>query len=98
MQLEEQERVLNNTSKNMLVSASAGSGKTYIMIKYICKLVCEEKIPLDNFLVLTFTKAAAAQMCCTRIGEGLICYGKHLHNSLFLRKISKKIRKFVEFE
>ena len=62
MQLEEQERVLNNTSKNMLVSASAGSGKTYIMIKYICKLVCEEKIPLDNFLVLTFTKAAAAQM------------------------------------
>ncbi len=62
MELEEQERVLKNKSKNMLVSASAGSGKTYIMIKYICKLVCEEKIPLDNFLVLTFTKAAAAQM------------------------------------
>ncbi|MBP3431898.1 MAG: UvrD-helicase domain-containing protein [Clostridia bacterium] len=62
MKLEEQERVLQNNKKNMLVSASAGSGKTYIMIKYICQLICENKIPLKNFLVLTFTKAAATQM------------------------------------
>jgi len=62
MKLEEQERVLQNTKKNMLLSASAGSGKTYIMIKYICHLICNKKVPLKEFLVLTFTKAAATQM------------------------------------
>lgn len=46
----------------MLVSASAGSGKTYIMIKYLSKLICEDKVPIKDFLVLTFTKAAANEM------------------------------------
>lgn len=62
MKIEEQERVLKNDKKNMLVSASAGSGKTYIMIKYITKLICENKIPVRDFLILTFTKAAATEM------------------------------------
>ena len=60
--IEEQEKVLHNDKKNMLVSASAGSGKTYIMIKYITKLICEDRIPVNNLLVLTFTKAAATEM------------------------------------
>lgn len=60
--IEEQEAVLKNDKKNMLVSASAGSGKTYIMIKYITKLICEKKVPINNLLVLTFTKAAANEM------------------------------------
>ncbi|MGN1201496.1 MAG: UvrD-helicase domain-containing protein [Candidatus Caccovivens sp.] len=62
MKIEEQEKILANDKKKMLVSASAGSGKTYIMIKYICKLICEEKIPVQDFLVLTFTKVAATEM------------------------------------
>lgn len=62
MIIEEQEKVLHNDKKNMLVSASAGSGKTYIMIKYITKLICEDRIPVNNLLVLTFTKAAATEM------------------------------------
>ena len=62
MELEEQNRVLDNDKKNMLVSASAGSGKTYIMIKYINTLICKHKVPVSKFLVLTFTKAAASQM------------------------------------
>lgn len=62
MIIEEQEKVLGNDKKRMLVSASAGSGKTYVMIKYITNLICEKKIPVKNFLVLTFTKAAATEM------------------------------------
>ena len=62
MIIEEQERVLANDKKNMMISASAGSGKTYIMIKYIAKLICEKRIPVKDFLVLTFTKAAATEM------------------------------------
>ncbi len=62
MKIEEQERVLNNSKKNMIVSASAGSGKTYVLIQYICRLVCEKRIPIKNLLILTFTKAAATEM------------------------------------
>lgn len=62
MEIKEQNKVLENNKKNMLVSASAGSGKTYVMIKYISKLICEDKIPVKNLLVLTFTKAAATEM------------------------------------
>lgn len=62
MIIQEQEEVLLNDKKNMLVSASAGSGKTYIMIKYITKLICENRIPVKDLLVLTFTKAAATEM------------------------------------
>lgn len=62
MEIKEQNKVLENDKKNMLVSASAGSGKTYVMIKYISKLICEEKISVKNLLALTFTKAAATEM------------------------------------
>lgn len=60
--ISEQQNVLENDKKNMIVSASAGSGKTFVMIKYITRLVCEKHIPIENILVLTFTKSAAAQM------------------------------------
>lgn len=62
MIIEEQEKVYNNDKKRMLVSASAGSGKTYVVIQYITKLVCEKKVPIKDFVILTFTRAAAAQM------------------------------------
>lgn len=74
MYIEEQEKVLQNQNKNMLVSASAGSGKTYIMIKYISKLICEKKVPVKDLLVLTFTKVAAAEMK-ERLTKSLKEYG-----------------------
>ena len=58
----EQEKVLENDKKQMIVSASAGSGKTFVMIKYITKLVCEDDISVKDIVVLTFTKAAAGEM------------------------------------
>ena len=54
--------VLENDKKNMLVSASAGSGKTFIMIEYVAQLVVKQKIPVQQLLVLTYTKAAATEM------------------------------------
>lgn len=62
MIIEEQENVYANDKKRMLVSASAGSGKTYVVIKYITKLICEHHVPVKDFVILTFTKAAAAEM------------------------------------
>ncbi len=61
-EIPEQDLVLKNNKKRMLVSASAGSGKTFVMIEYICNLICEKFIPVKDLLVLTFTKSAAIEM------------------------------------
>ncbi len=58
----EQDEVLKNDKQRMLVSASAGSGKTHVMIKYIGNSIVKDKISVKDLLVLTFTKAAATEM------------------------------------
>ena len=59
---EEQKQVLLTKNKNILVSAAAGSGKTTVMIEKIVRTMLETRTPIENFLVLTFTKASAADM------------------------------------
>ncbi len=59
---EEQKEVLKNKSKRLVVSASAGSGKTFVVVEKLSKLICEEHLPLSRLLVLTFTKAAASEL------------------------------------
>ena len=59
---EEQKQVLLEKDKNILVSAAAGSGKTTVMIEKIVRLILETKVSIENFLVLTFTKASAEDM------------------------------------
>ena len=46
---------------NLLVSAAAGSGKTAVLAERIVSLL-REGARIDEFLVVTFTKAAAAEM------------------------------------
>ena len=58
----EQRQVLDNKKKRLIVSASAGSGKTFVLIELITKLVCENHVPVKRLLVLTFTRAAAGEM------------------------------------
>lgn len=58
----EQELVVKNKSKRLVVSASAGSGKTFVVVEKLIKLICEEKVPVSRLLVLTFTKAAASEL------------------------------------
>lgn len=58
----EQKDILNFDKKSLIVSASAGSGKTFVVIEYLKKLLCDKKIPLSKMLVLTFTKAAAGEI------------------------------------
>ena len=47
---------------NTLVSAAAGSGKTATLSAKILHLLKEEDVTLGQFLIVTFTKAAAAEM------------------------------------
>ena len=58
----EQKRVVEHDSGNILVSASAGSGKTHTMIERVIRLILEKKARVNEILAVTFTEAAAAQM------------------------------------
>ena len=57
----EQNKIIKDRGQNLLVSASAGSGKTTVMIERIVSLL-EDGYRLEDFLVSTFTKASAADM------------------------------------
>ncbi len=48
--------------KNILVSAAAGSGKTAVLIERIKQLILFDGVPVDQLLVVTFTKSAASEM------------------------------------
>lgn len=60
----EQKKIIETRNCNILVSAAAGSGKTTVLVERIFQRIMDEKEPVnaDQFLVVTFTKAAAAQM------------------------------------
>ena len=67
-----QQKVLDARNHNILVSAAAGSGKTAVLVERIVRLITEGENPpdIDRLLVVTFTRAAAAQMR-ERIGAAL---------------------------
>jgi len=45
-----------------LVEASAGTGKTYSIAVLYLRLVMEEKLPVESILVVTYTRAATAEL------------------------------------
>lgn len=44
------------------MSAAAGSGKTAVLVQRIIDIVLNEKVDVQNLLIVTFTNAAAAEM------------------------------------
>ncbi len=58
----EQLQAVNRNGGDTLVSASAGSGKTHVMISRAVRLVCEGQASVDEILAVTFTETAAADM------------------------------------
>ncbi len=61
MTLTEEQRAAIDSAGKTIVSASAGSGKTFVMIQKLVAAI-ESGVDLDNVLAVTFTKKAAAQM------------------------------------
>src|ERR1700683_3441120 len=60
--LTESQRLAVKARGNVLVMAGAGTGKTHTLVARCLNLICEEKISLDEILIVTFTEAAAAEM------------------------------------
>lgn len=58
----QQSLAIEEKGQNILVAAAAGSGKTAVLVERIINKIINEKIDIDKILVVTFTKAAAAEM------------------------------------
>lgn len=60
----DQKNAIRVRNKRVLVSAAAGSGKTAVLVERIIERILdrEDPVEVDELLVMTFTKAAAAQM------------------------------------
>ncbi len=60
----QQALAVKNRGGNLLVSAAAGSGKTKVLVDRLLSYVLDPKDPaqLDDFLMITFTKAAASEL------------------------------------
>ena len=61
---EEQGRAIALSDRRLLISAAAGSGKTAVLTERIVSRVLDETRPvdIDRLLIMTFTRAAAAEM------------------------------------
>ena len=57
-----QEKAINLQDKNILVSASAGSGKTAVLVERVINKIINYKIDIDKIMVVTFTNAAANEL------------------------------------
>lgn len=58
----EQKIAVENKSGNILISASAGSGKTHTMISRLVRLVVEDGVDVNQILAVTFTEKSAIDM------------------------------------
>ena len=83
----EQKAVLSSRG-NVLVSASAGSGKTTVLIEKIIRML-EEGADIRRILVMTFTRAAAQDMKNKLVEK--------MYKRLSFGKESDRIRKQLEY-
>ena len=82
---EDQEKAINTRNTELLLSAAAGSGKTAVLVERIVSLITDKDNPVspDELVVLTFSRAAAAEMK-QRLIKRMIQEEKH-EKSVFLR-------------
>ncbi len=60
----QQRQAVENRGGNLLVSAAAGSGKTKVLVDRLLRYILDRTDPanIDDFLIITYTKAAAAEL------------------------------------
>lgn len=71
--LPEQRKAIELRNRNILVSASAGAGKTAVLTERIISILLDwdNPVDIDRIVVVTFTRAAASEMR-TRVGARLL--------------------------
>ena len=93
-----QAMAVNNRGGKLLVSAAAGSGKTKVLVDRLMSYLtdCANPANLDDFLIITYTKAAAAELrgkIAAKLAERIAAEPENRHlqqqvQRLYLAKIS----------
>ncbi len=55
-------RLTMNLSRNIVIEASAGTGKTHTLVQAILEALFQKNLPMETLVALTFTKKAAGEM------------------------------------
>ncbi len=94
----QQRLAVENRGGKLLVSAAAGSGKTKVLVDRLLSYIMDADYPanLDDFLIITFTKAAATELrgkIAAKLSEKIALMPHNLHlqqqmQRLYLAKIS----------
>ena len=58
----QQKDAINEKDKNIIVSAGAGSGKTFVLKERVLKKIQKDNVSINDLIILTFTKKAANEM------------------------------------
>ena len=81
----EQQQAIESKEKTLLVSASAGSGKTKVLVERIISFIKNDRCSLKNMLVVTFTNMAALEMK-TRLKQLL---EQNLQDEFFVKQLDE---------
>lgn len=94
----QQQEAVNNRGGKLLISAAAGSGKTKVLVDRLLRYLTDPVRPanLDDFLIITYTKAAAAELrgkIAAKLTERIASEPENRHlqqqlQRLYLTKIS----------
>lgn len=95
---QQQRQAVMDRGGKLLVSAAAGSGKTMVLVERLMRYILDPVSPanIDDFLIITYTKAAAAELrekIAKKINELLAedstnCHLQNQLQRLYLAKIS----------
>ena len=94
----QQAMAVSDRGGKLLVSAAAGSGKTKVLVDRLLSYLTDSREPaeLDDFLIITYTKAAAAELrgkIAAKLAERIVQEPENRHlqqqvQRLYLAKIS----------
>ncbi len=77
-----QQNAVDVRDRTLLVSAAAGSGKTYTLTQRIIKSIIEDEQDLSRLLIVTFTRAAAGELkakISKALGAAIAEHPENLH-------------------
>jgi exodeoxyribonuclease V beta subunit len=76
-----------------LIEAGAGTGKTWTLAALVLRLLLEARCPIDKILVVTYTRAATAELAGrirARIHEALTAFEAGHSNDAYLRALLER--------
>lgn len=85
-----QEMAINSRGSSVLVSAAAGSGKTRVLTERLMSYITDRENPvdIDKFLVITYTRAAAAELRARILTELIGRRSKEPENRRLRRQVN----------